>query len=418
MSPGRPAHRGRTYRPVTTTDAHRAPTARQVRTATRATYAAFIGAGFAFASWASRIPQVRSRLDLDPSALGLVLLALAAGSVIALPLSGPLIARAGSRRTVAVMSVVLGLSMAVIAVGSVTGVAVLVVGLFLMGLSNGAWDVAMNVQGAVVERHLGRSIMSRFHAGFSLGTVAGALIGAAMVALEVPVAAHLAGVAVVVGLGVPLAVRGYLPDVDSGTDDGDRERAPGALAAWREPRTLLVGLFVLAFAFAEGSANDWISVALIDDHGTSPEVGALGFAVFLMAMTAARWAGPPLLDRYGRVPVVRLLAVLSVTGLLLFVLGNPAIAFVGALLWGAGASLGFPVGMSAGADDPARAASRVSVIASLGYCAFLGGPPLIGLLGEHVTVLRALLVVAVLLAIATAVAGSLRPPEEAPDTRM
>jgi fucose permease len=399
---------------MTATDARPAPTAGQVRTATRATYAAFIGAGFAFASWASRIPQVRSRLELDPSALGLVLLALAAGSVIALPLSGPLIARAGSRRTVTVMSVVLALSLLVIAVGSVAGVAVLVAGLFLMGLSNGAWDVAMNVQGAVVERHLGRSIMSRFHAGFSLGTVAGALIGAAMVALDVPVAAHLVAVAVVVGLVVPIAVRGYLPDVDGGAHGEAETGGPGALAAWREPRTLLVGLFVLAFAFAEGSANDWISVALIDDHGTSAEVGTLGFAVFLMAMTAARWAGPPLLDRYGRVPVVRLLAVLSVTGLLLFVFGNPVVAFVGALLWGAGASLGFPVGMSAGADDPVRAASRVSVIASLGYCAFLGGPPLIGLLGQHVTVLRALLVVAVLLAIATAIAGSLRPPEEAP----
>ncbi|HEV7870716.1 MAG TPA: MFS transporter [Modestobacter sp.] len=397
---------------MTTTDARRTPTAGQVRTATRATYAAFIGAGFAFASWASRIPQVRTRLELDPAALGLVLLALAAGSVVALPLSGSLVHRAGSRRTVTVMSLLLAASLAVIAVGSVTGVVPLVIGLFLMGLSNGAWDVAMNVQGAVVERHLGRSIMSRFHAGFSLGTVAGALIGAAMVALDVPVPAHLAAVAVVLGLCVPVAVRGYLPDVD--TDEGAHERGPGALAAWREPRTLLVGLFVLAFAFAEGSANDWISVALIDDHGTSAEMATLGFAVFLTAMTAARWAGPPLLDRYGRVPVVRLLAVLSVTGLLLFVFGSPAVAFVGALLWGAGASLGFPVGMSAGADDPARAASRVSVIASLGYCAFLGGPPVIGLLGQHVTVLRALLVVAVLLGIATAIAGSLRPPAAEP----
>jgi MFS family permease len=409
---------------VTVTDTSRAPTTGRVRTATRATYAAFIGAGFAFASWASRIPQVRSRLDLDPSALGLVLLALAAGSVVALPLSGALISRAGSRRTVTVMSVVLALSLLVVAVGSVTGVAVLVVGLFLMGFSNGAWDVGMNVQGAVVERHLGRAVMSRFHAGFSLGTVAGALIGAAMVALDVPVPAHLVAVAVVVGAAVPVAVRGYLPDVGTGTDDGGtdggtkdggRERGPGALAAWREPRTLLVGVFVLAFAFAEGAANDWISVALIDDHDTSAEVGTLGFAVFLTAMTAARWAGPPLLDRYGRVPVVRLLAGLSVIGLLLFVLGNPAVAFLGALLWGAGASLGFPVGMSAAADDPARAASRVSVVASIGYCAFLGGPPLIGVLGQHVTVLRALLVVAVLLAVATVIAGRLRPPSEARD---
>jgi MFS family permease len=150
----------------------------------------------------------------------------------------------------------------------------------------------------------------------------------------------------------------------------------------------------------------------------SPAVGTLGFAVFLAAMTGARWAGPPLLDRYGRVPVVRLLALLAVGGLVLFVFGNPVVAFLGALLWGAGASLGFPVGMSAGADDPARAAGRVSVIASLGYCAFLGGPPLIGLLGHQVTVLKALLVVAVLLAVATAIAGTLRPPVAEPRTRV
>ncbi|WP_369137893.1 MFS transporter [Modestobacter versicolor] len=398
---------------MTTTRDPQAPPGPRLASATRATYLAFIGAGFAFASWASRIPQVRTRLDLDPAALGLVLLAIAAGSVLALPLSGPLIARFGSRRTVMVMAVVLGVSLLVVAVGSATGVAVLVAGLFLMGLSNGAWDVGMNVQGAVVERQLERSIMSRFHAGFSLGTVAGALLGAGLVALDVPVAAHLVGVAVVVGLGVPFAVRGFLSDVHP-TDDVPADGGPSALTAWREPRTLLIGLFVLAFAFAEGSANDWISVALIDDHGVSPAVGTLGFAVFLAAMTGARWAGPPLLDRYGRVPVVRLLAVLAVAGLLLFVFGNPVVAFLGALLWGAGASLGFPVGMSAGADDPARAAGRVSVIASLGYCAFLGGPPLIGLLGHQVTVLKALLVVAVLLAVATAIAGTLRPPAEEP----
>ena len=106
-------------------------------------------------------------------------------------------------------------------------------------------------------------------------------------------------------------------------------------------------------------------------------------------------------------------------GLLLFVFGpNPAVAFVGALLWGAGASLGFPTGMSAGADDPARAAARVSVIASIGYCAFLGGPPLIGLLGQHVSVLRALTVVAVLLGLAVAVAGALRPPAEVPERQV
>jgi fucose permease len=403
---------------MTATDARRTPGPAQVRAATRATYAAFIGSGFAFASWASRIPQVRNQLHLSPAELGLVLLAIAAGSVVALPLSGPLIARFGSRRTVILTSLLLAAALAVAAVGSHVGVVLLVVGLFLMGVGNGAWDVAMNVQAAVVERLLGRAIMSRFHAGFSLGTVAGAGIGALMIALHVPVTAHLLGVAVLVGAAVPLSVRNFAPDVEDSPaqDSPDQDGAPvtsgsSALRAWREPRTLLIGVFVLAFAFAEGAANDWISVASIDGHGTSAVVGTLGYAVFLVAMTAVRWAGPPLLERWGRVPMVRVLALLSVTGLLLFVFGpHPAVAFAGALLWGAGASLGFPVGMSAAADDPTRAAGRVSVVASIGYCAFLGGPPLIGVLGQSVGVLHALTVVAVLLALATAIAGALRPP--------
>ena len=129
------------------------------------------------------------------------------------------------------------------------------------------------------------------------------------------------------------------------------------LATWREPRTLLIGVFVLAFAFAEGAGIDWISVAVIDDYGAPATVGTLAFAVFLAAMTVGRWFGPGLLDKYGRVPVVRVLAVISLVGLMLFVFGATCrIAFAGALLWGLGASLGFPVGMSAAADDPARAA--------------------------------------------------------------
>ena len=123
-----------------------------------------------------------------------------------------------------------------------------VIGLFMFGFANGAWDVAMNVQGALVERRLGRAIMPRFHAGFSVGTVAGALVGAAMVALHVPVTVHLSWPPCSIAAIVPLAVRGFLPDADDPTHPdqqagGSRRRA---LSAWREPRTLLVGIFVLA----------------------------------------------------------------------------------------------------------------------------------------------------------------------------
>jgi MFS family permease len=383
-----------------------------VRAAVRATYGTFIGAGFAFASWASRIPQVRDRLGLTPAQLGLVLLAIAAGSALSLPLSGLVVARLGTRRTVTVMSVLLGVALVVAGTGYLLGVAALMVGLFLLGFANGAWDVAMNVQGADVERQLGASIMSRFHAGFSLGTVAGALVGAAMVALHVPVTAHLIGVAVAIAVLVPFGTRAFLPDHVVPGPAADVRGA--ALARWREPRTLLIGVFVLAFAFAEGTANDWITVALIDGHDATAVVGTLGFALFLSAMTIARWVGPPLLDRYGRVTVVRGLAVVAVVGLVLFVFGPTVpVAFAGALLWGLGTSLGFPVGMSAAADEPAAAAGRVSVVASIGYCAFLGGPPLIGFLGSTLGVLHALTAVAVLLAVATLLAGALRPPAPA-----
>jgi MFS family permease len=389
-----------------------APAPGAVRAATAGTYAAFIGSGFAIASWAARIPQVRDRLQLNPGTLGLVLLAVAAGSLLALPLSGPLVTRFGSAMTVRVMAVLLGVGLATAGFGSLVGVVPVVVGLALLGFANGAWDVAMNVQGAVVERHLGRSIMSRFHAGFSLGTVAGALLGAAMVALHVPVAAHLAAVALIVAAGVAWSAGHFVPDQDEKepVSTGKSSRA-GGMTAWREPRTLLVGVFVLAFAFAEGTGNDWISVASVDDRHMLPALGTLAFATFLAAMTVGRWFGPSLLDRYGRVPVVRALALVGIAGALLFVFGpSPVYAFAGTVLWGCGASLGFPVGMSAGGDDPRRAASRVSVIASIGYCAFLTGPPTIGFLGDHVTVLRALTLVALLFGLGALLATSVRRP--------
>jgi predicted MFS family arabinose efflux permease len=373
--------------------------------ATRATYIAFAVNGFSFASWASRIPAVKDRLDLSPQELGLVLIAIAIGSVLALPASGPIVHRFGTRRVVAAMGVVGGASLVVVAVGQLAGVLPLVIGLFIWGLSTAVWDVAMNIQGALVEQHLGRSIMSRFHAGWSIGTVAGALLGTLMVALGVPVAIHLGVIGVAVLIGMPRAVRAYLPDEP--TED---TRASSALRAWKEPRTLLVGLFTLAFAFGEGAANDWIGVAMIDDRGVDHAVGTLALATFLVAMTTGRWVGPGILDRFGRVPTLRVMTVVALIGLATFIfVDSVPLAFAGVVLWGLGIALGFPVGMSAGADDPAMAAPRVAVISSIGYCAFLGGPPLIGFIGEQDTVLHALIAVMVTLVIATAVTSSIKP---------
>jgi len=381
-----------------------------LRAAVRGTYVAFIGSGFAFASWAARIPQVRDHLHLSPSELGLVLLSIAGGSVIALPLSGRIVHRFGASRTVAASALVLAVGLGGAAGGYLVGVVPVVIGLFLLGFANGAWDVAMNVHGALVERHLGRSIMSRFHAGYSLGTVAGALLGAVMVALHVPVTAHLLVVAITTGVVVPWGTRLFVHDA-AGMEEHEETTTRSALAAWREPRTLLIGIFVLAFAFAEGTGNDWISVATIDGYRTPAAIGTLAFAVFLAAMTIGRWFGPGLLDRHGRVAIIRALSGLGIAGVLLFVFAPAtALAFLGALMWGVGVSLGFPVGMSAGADEPQFAAGRVSVIASVGYCAFLAGPPSVGFLGDHYTVLRAVTSVAVLLGIAALISAVVTPP--------
>jgi fucose permease len=374
-----------------------------------AVYVAFIASGFAFATWAARIPQVRDLLHVTPAKLGLIILCVAVGSIISIPLSGMIVARIGEARTIAVMSSVLAVGLVVVGVGSRHGIPPVAVGLFLLGVGNGAWDVAMNVQGATVERAVGRSIMSRFHAGFSVGTVAGAGVGAAMVALDIGVMPHLIAVAVLIAVIVPITVlRGFLPHVV----EAHHESRRNALAAWREPRTLLIGLFVLCMAFTEGTGNDWLGVAVIDGYHTSDALGVITLAVFLSAMTAGRWFGPGLLDRFGRVLVLRTCAVTGLVGLLTVVFGHVyPLALVGAVLWGLGASLGFPTGISAAADDPKQAAARVSVAASIAYVAFLAGPPVIGFVGDHTGVLHGLTVAAALLALAIMICGACAPLE-------
>jgi fucose permease len=370
-------------------------------------YAVFILSGFAFASWASRIPQVRDALELTPRSLGLVLLAIAVGSVSSMPLSGLVVAWLGTARTVGATALLAAAGLAIAGLGYRVGVAPVVVGLFAFGIGAGTWDVAMNVEGSAVERGLKKAIMPRFHAGFSVGTVAGALVGAAMIALGVSATVHLLAVAAIVAVAGPLAVRDFLPDEDA-AEEHEQRRNP--LKAWTEPRTVLIGVFVFAAAFTEGTGNDWLGVAMIDGYGAAAALGALTFAIFLAAMTLGRWFGPGIIDRHGRVRTVRIFAALALVGLALVVWGSTLpVAMAGAALWGLGTALGFPVGMSAAGDDPAHAAARVSVVATIGYIAFLAGPPLIGFLGEHTGTLDALTVTGGLVALGLLISGVVAP---------
>ncbi len=365
--------------------------------------------GLLFASWVSRIPEARSALRLDNGQLGLLLLSIAAGSLIAMPTTGTAIEKLGTVRVIrgGGASALAGLLLVSVALtDGQTWIAA--VGLFLYGVGTGVWDVAMNVEGAAVEQHLGRTVMPRFHAGFSLGTIAGSAIGAGAVAAGVPPLAHLLPLAVVAFTGVVVGSRSFLPDEPVVHDDP----TPSAWAAWREPRTVLVGMMVLALALTEGTANDWLALALVDGYGVEPWVGVTGFAVFVTAMTTGRLLGPVLLDRFGRLPVLWGTMAAAAGGVLLIVFGGHLLVAVpGIVLWGLGASLGFPVGMSAAADDPRRAAARVSVVSTIGYAAFLAGPPLLGFVADHVGTLKALLVVAALLAPSAALVPYARKPQ-------
>lgn len=384
-------------------------TAPDVRAARDAVGVTFFLNGLLFATWISRIPQARDSLELTNSQLGVLLLALAAGSILAMPTAGTVIARFGTRTVTRVSGLGLLVGQVSVAFAMVAEqVPLAALALFVAGAGTGLWDVAMNVEGAQVERELGRTVMPRFHAAFSFGTVAGSGLGAAAIAAGVPVLGHLPVLSLLAVATLLWVTRAFLPDVPPVEDDGPQ---PSAWSAWTEPRTLLIGLMVLALALTEGTANDWLALALVDGYDVEHWVGVAGFAVFVTAMTAGRLVGPLLLDRWGRVPVLWSTMAAAGGGVLLIVYGgHPALVVGGILLWGVGASLGFPVGMSAAADDPRRAAARVSVVSTIGYAAFLAGPPLLGFVADRVGTLQALLVVALVLVPSALVVPSAREP--------
>jgi hypothetical protein len=375
---------------------------------------AFVLNGFQFASFVSRIPDVRGGLDLDNGSFGLLLLTSAAGAVLALPSAGMLIHRASAGAVVrlGVLTASAGLFVAAVGAGPLGDVAVSATGLFFYGIGTSIWDVAMNVEGAEVERRLGRAIMPRFHASWSLGSIAGAGLGVPVAALSIPLPVHLGVLSLLAAVLLLTGTRAFLPAEE------EEETKASPASAWLEPRVLAIGLMVLCFAVVEGSANDWLSLALIDGYDVAHWVGVAGYALFVSAMTFGRVFGTVVLDRFGRAPVLWATTVAAAAGILLVVLGEHVVLVAaGIVIWGLGASLGFPVGMSAGADDATRSAARVSVVSTIGYGAFLAGPPLLGWLGDRVGTLDALLAVAVLMVPAALAVLAARPARPTADVR-
>lgn len=382
-----------------------------LKAAAVATFVVFGINGLVFASWAARIPAVTETLHLTSGQMGTLLLCTAVGSLLALPTAGLVVGRIGTANTVraaGMLVTVAGVGIALSLAGeSVVGTAV---SLFFFGIGIGLWDVAQNIEGADVEHKMRRTVMPQFHAAFSGGAFVGALIGAGLSTIGVGLPVHLlviAGVVAVVALVTP---RYFLPHIPAAAPvDGEPKPANGA-SAWRDSRTLLIGVVVLGATLTEGAGNDWIAKASVDGLGTSEATGALMFALFVLAMTAMRFMGGRAIDKYGRVVVLRASMAAAAAGLGLFVLaGNVWLAAAGAALWGVGAALAFPMGMSAAADDPRHAAARVSVVSTLGYVSFLAGPPLLGYLGDLIGIHLALLAIMAPILVALLLAGAAKP---------
>ena len=369
--------------------------------------------GFGISAWVARIPSVRDHLGITVAQVGILIFGISVGSVIGLVLASHIVHFLGGRQSIRLSLIVAGVALAGVGFGTtvLSSFGVVLAALLLYGFCSAICDVAMNVEGAAVERASGRTIMPLFHASWSLGTVLGAGLGSAAAFAGIDPVWHLGAIGLLLIVAIPIVVR-FIPD-DVQLDEHGTPAAPATfrdrMSIWLEPRTLLIGLIVLGMAFTEGSANDWLALGMVDDRGVDNGQGALLFGVFTVSMTLGRIVGGPLIDRVGRVVALRASGAAAAIGLAIVILvPSVPIAVVGIVLWGIGASLGFPMGMSAAGDDPARAAARVSAVATIGYVAFLVGPPLIGFVGNQIGILNALWIVLVLIVLSVLAAPAAR----------
>jgi predicted MFS family arabinose efflux permease len=357
-----------------------------------ATRAAFFLPGFAMAAWAPIVPFAKARAGLDEASLGLVLLCLGAGSLLAMPLAGALCARQGCRRVMLAASVLMCAMLPLLALAP-NAVALAGV-LFAFGAAVGTMDCAMNIQAVVVERESGRTLMSGFHAFYSVGGFAGA--AALTVLLSLGLAPWLACAAGAVLLLVMLGLA-------LGHWRGERAAPGGAVFAWPHGIVLLVGAACFVVFLAEGAMLDWGAVFLAGERQVDPARAGTGYVVFSLAMTACRLVGDRLVDAVGRMCAVSGGGLLAFAGFLVLAWAPwPAGSLLGFALVGVGCANIVPVMFSlAGGQRAMPAALAIPAISTLGYAGILAGPALIGFIAQGTSLVAALLwVAAAVLAVA------------------
>lgn len=378
-------------------------------------YFIFALPGFSMASWVSRTPTIRDALGASTAQMGWIIFGMAVGSIVGLMSASHLIAHKGGRFVMVTGLVISSIGLIIVGVGGswIINSIIVFLGLAIFGFGNGICDVAVNVEGTAVEGVTKKSLLTGFHAAFSVGTLLGAIVGSVATKSGVSVPVHITFAAIVTVLSIIFLAR-FVP-IGTGKENNDDSNEPPMsarerMAVWKEPRTILISIIVLGMAFAEGSANDWLPLIMVDGYNVTPTMGSFAFGLFVAAMTIGRAIGGLLLDRLGRVLVLRISALLAIVGLLIVIFGeNYKFATIGIVLWGLGAAFGFPVGLSAAGDDPRGVAARVSAVATAGYLAFLVGPPFLGFVGEMIGLLRALIVVLITVTIAGLLSQAAKP---------
>ncbi|EMR5620379.1 MFS transporter [Salmonella enterica] len=375
--------------------------------------------GLLMASWATRTPAIRDILSVSTAEMGAVLFGLSIGSMSGILCSAWLVKRFGTRKVIRTTMTCALTGMVILSVALwCASPLIFALGLAVFGASFGAAEVAINVEGAAVERELNKTVLPMMHGFYSFGTLAGAGVGMALTALSVPANIHIILAAAVAIAPIFIAIRA-IPDGTGKNASEDAHLQEKGLPFYRDIQLLLIGVVVLAMAFAEGSANDWLPLLMVDGHGFSPTSGSLIYAGFTLGMTVGRFTGGWFIDRYSRVTVVRASALMGALGIgLIIFVDSDWVVGVSVILWGLGASLGFPLTISAASDTGPDAPTRVSVVATTGYLAFLVGPPLLGYLGEHYGLRSAMMVVLALVILAALVAKAVAKPVSTPQPVM
>ncbi|KAM9862044.1 MFS transporter [Leucobacter sp. BZR 635] len=388
--------------------------------------------GFGFGNWLARIPAVRDHLGASTFEMSIIGLTLASGSVLGLVLAGRTVTWLGPRQAILYGALGQALFMplgATLLWFGLQGLGMLALACF--GFFFSTSDVAMNVSGAAAERALGKSRMPILHGGYSLGGVGAMGAGALAEKFGVPVPIHLGVVFAVIVAGILFAIQ-RIPRVEPSTAPDaplpvntntgpiqllanpaadPNPQKPANYNPWRDPRIIVIGLLAMSLSLTEGTATDWLPLALADHRGFTNPAAALALGVFFVAMLATRASGSLLLGRFGRVWILRASAITAGASIVLMnVLPFTWAAYVCAALWGVGSALGFPIGVSAAADDPEKAVRGVATVSAIAYAAFLLGPMAIGFLGEHFGLLRAFLPIVVLLVFVLFAAGAAREP--------